>query len=153
MSFEELFGTSRFWTDTLIVLSSVLLVIIIHWFIYRILRYIMKRDWRAEEIEVIILKTKGPSLLILFSLGIIISLYFTQFSKNILSFIWHILQIIGTFSIAWMVIALLKTVRIITLHRFDLQAEDNLRARKEHTRFRIIERVLMKMEILPDQVT
>lgn len=147
MNLAELLGMSRFWADIVLIVLVCLAVFVVHWLIYRILRSIAQ-EFSTEELDVVGKQTRRPSLLVLLSLGIITALYFTHFPDEIQQFIWHVLQISGIFASAWMVIAVLRTVRMITLQRFDMQAEDNLRARKEHTRFRIIERVLIALIIL-----
>ncbi len=51
-------------------------------------------------------------------------------------------------SIAWLLISALRTAKRVFLDNFDTSAEDNLRSRKFHTQFNILERVVMAVIVI-----
>jgi len=52
------------------------------------------------------------------------------------------------FSISWIIIALIRVLKINFLRRYDLSIQDNLQSRKIHTQFNILERILIFIIIL-----
>jgi len=47
----------------------------------------------------------------------------------------------------WLIIAVIKAIKTILLSRFNLDAEDNLKARKVHTQIRVLERIAVFLVI------
>lgn len=58
---------------------------------------------------------------------------------------WTILLIVD---IAWLMIRMVRTIKLLLLQRYDIKATDNLRARKVYTQFRILEQILVVIIIL-----
>lgn len=51
-------------------------------------------------------------------------------------------------SVAWIFIAILRTIKSVALERFDISKEDNLKSRKFQTQFNLLERIIVFLIIL-----
>lgn len=137
----------NFWfiiiTSAIIIISS----IIAHFIIFYALKRFHKRS-RSKITYKIRQKLKMPSLLffLLIAFTIIINIYAPNNKAfNILS---HGLSIAVIFSITWILVRVIQSLRLLVLQHYDIEDDNNLKARKIATQFRIIERVLIFIIIL-----
>jgi small-conductance mechanosensitive channel len=85
-------------------------------------------------------------LLISIALSVIISSVETDFV--FLKHLNHFINIVIIFSITWLLIKIIGLGRGLVLKRYDSDEKDNLKARKIHTQFRIIERILVAIVVI-----
>ncbi|NJB71626.1 small-conductance mechanosensitive channel [Saonia flava] len=56
--------------------------------------------------------------------------------------------ILTIFSVTWLIIKLLKVVKKQVVHNYDINQEDNLKARKVYTQFNILERIIIFVVVI-----
>jgi small-conductance mechanosensitive channel len=83
-----------------------------------------------------------PGIIILIHIGLFLALQYVQAEPETKDLIRKILNVTVTFSIAWFIMSIINAGKILLLRYFDISSEDNLEARKLHTRFSILEKTL-----------
>lgn len=132
--------------DLGIVLVFIFGAILVHFAAFRILHGIFKR---TESFEPDLLKkAKVPAAGLLIILAITFSLPATDLEHYINESVRHFLSLLIIFFIAWLLIKILAIVRGLVLLSYDLEKQDNLRARKAYTQLKILERILVFLIIL-----
>ncbi len=137
----------NFWfiiiTSAIIILSSIIL--------HLILFYVIKRFQEKTQSTItykIRHNLKKPSLLffVLLAFTIIINLYTPD--NKLFNIISHIFSIAIIVSITWILVRVIQSMRLLILRHYDIEDDNNLKARKIATQFKIIERVLIFIIIL-----
>jgi small-conductance mechanosensitive channel len=84
---------------------------------------------------------RGPRLIVLPVLSLALALPFLEFSERTTFILRHAvtLSIIGSFG--WLIVRTIAMARDVILSRFDIEASDNLQARRVSTQIRVLERV------------
>ncbi|MEN6454690.1 MAG: mechanosensitive ion channel domain-containing protein [Prolixibacteraceae bacterium] len=130
--------------DFLVEGASIVLGVLLAFYIYRFLRKFVKRQ-RHEHIWLRLLKK------MIVPLGVLITITFISVSLPLtkLPFDVHILISIGyTIVIAWILIIGIAGIRMIVMARYDIAVADNLKARKIQTQLVVVERVLTSVVVL-----
>ena len=83
-----------------------------------------------------------PGIIILMHIGLFLSLQFIQIEPETKELVRKILNVTIVFTIAWFIMSIINIGKNLLLRQFDVSSEDNLEARKLHTRFGILERIL-----------
>lgn len=85
----------------------------------------------------------------------VISIFFKYFIKsydNLDSDLIDFFEVLGSVllivSMAWVLIATIRTIKRVFLEQFDTSAEDNLRSRKFQTQFNILERIIIFLIVI-----
>ncbi|MCA1747026.1 MAG: hypothetical protein LC655_04965, partial [Bacteroidales bacterium] len=130
--------------QNLVLISSIALILVIT--IYLVTIQLLKRfsnrtDNKLEKDTHKKFKTPVIVLLVSIAVSVIISSVETKF--DFFRYLNHFVNIIIIFSITWLVIKIIGLGRGLILKRYDSDEKDNLQARKMHTQFRIIERILV----------
>tara|TARA_Y100000768_G_scaffold387326_1_gene378257 strand:- start:544 stop:1623 length:1080 start_codon:yes stop_codon:yes gene_type:complete len=60
----------------------------------------------------------------------------------------HIIQLILIGNIGWLIVRIIRVTKLVVMTRYDLEASDNLEARKAYTQFHIIENILVFVTII-----
>jgi len=76
------------------------------------------------------------------NISLLIPFYYLTKSNNILNFFNHFLIITLIFLISWFIIKLMRLIRLYLDDTHRIDSSNNLRARKIHTQYRILERVI-----------
>ncbi|MGK7389743.1 MAG: mechanosensitive ion channel family protein [Candidatus Cyclobacteriaceae bacterium M2_1C_046] len=133
-------------TDLGILGAFIVGAIIVHFALFRVLRGIFVR---AEGFEPNLLKkAKPPALGLLIILAITFALPVTDLEQYIHESVRHILSLLIIFFLAWLLIKIISIIRGIVLLSFDIQEQDNLKARKAYTQLRILERITIFLIVL-----
>lgn len=120
--------------------------IVIQFVTFKILYGIFKR---TEGFEPLLLnKAKPPALLLLIILAVTFAIPVTDLEQYVTESMRHILSLLIIFLIAWFLIKVIAIIRGIALLSFDIQEQNNLRARKAYTQLRILERILIFLIVL-----
>ncbi len=113
---------------------------------YFLLRKLVFRNTLKENKE-ILAKTNKELSSLLFTLIILLSLWIPLSFQEIPDFITNtvnkVLSILVIFILTGIAIKIIHFLKKVLLKRYDLEEKNNLRARKAHTQFNIIERVLI----------
>lgn len=88
-----------------------------------------------------------PGIIILVHIGLFLSLQYVQTEPETRELVRKILNVTVTFTIAWLIMSIINIGKNLLLRQFDVSREDNLEARKLHTRFGILEKILFAIII------
>lgn len=141
---EELFSNTpepdNLWIPILV--SAVVLIAtwVVGVWMTRTLRKIMRQRLKTGLDNVFNL-VKTPIKLLLVSIAIsILNFYFQDYWTVETSQLVFLLLV---FIISWLGIALVRSIKHFVLSGYDIQHEDNLKARKMHTQMRVFERIMI----------
>jgi small-conductance mechanosensitive channel len=147
--FSELFENNSGNWQNIILISSIGLVIVIS--LYFITIQLLKRfssrkdnilEWDTHK------KFRTPVLLLLFSIAGSIIISSIETDLDFMVHLNHIIKLLIIFVITWLLIKIIGLGRELILKRYNSDEKDNLRARKAHTQFRIIERILIAVIVI-----
>ena len=120
---------------------SVTAFTIIYFILLYSTRFILK-DLSEKRYKQIRENLKIPLLLTMLNISLLIPFYYLTKSNNILNFFNHFLIITLIFLISWFIIKLMRLIRLYLDDTHKIDSSNNLRARKIHTQYRILERVI-----------
>jgi len=125
------------------ILAGVIAGILIHWAVFAALSRLSRRTgWESDDL--IVKKIRGPSLLALILLGVLIAARYVEFPWSWLDgLVKHGLGLGLIITIIWAVIAILGVAEQLILKKHRVDVEDNLEARRLHTQVRVISRTLV----------
>jgi small-conductance mechanosensitive channel len=72
----------------------------------------------------------------------------TIFKTDVPDFIAHVISLLFIGLVSWLLIRLIYVLESFILIRFDVEVKDNLRARKIHTQFRVLKRIVFTIVII-----
>jgi small-conductance mechanosensitive channel len=114
----------------------------IHWIVFRVIR--RKQDDRRQRLGLGLQKHLGKPARAIF---VITCLFLVQpslpVSQNFHHNVRETLAIIMVLSLGWFTAGMVYVIQNVFLRRFDLQATDNVRARRIHTQFQLFRRVVI----------
>ena len=140
------FITSLLSTENVLVALTLLLIaviagILVGAFVYNITKRVIARSLQ-EHLHGLIRKLKIPFYLIFIILAIVLLMPFLNLGIGIDTFIQHTISILIIIAIAFLAIRVVGVVRVLILLQYDVDAEDNLKARKVYTQLRVLERII-----------
>lgn len=113
---------------------------------YLILSFLIKK-WRQrpflKELKVHLEYLKSPLRLLVPTLCVFAALPFLELPERILPNLNHALKLWLIALFSWLLIKVIHIARDIIIGRYDIDAKDNLRARRVYTQARIIERIVI----------
>lgn len=130
------------WLSNLIISIFIILSgVVIHAVFFRLLRRITSTTDKVL-LKSIRSKFRNPSLLFLLTLAF--EIIFLTFAPEhiIFRYFKHFLNLVLIFAITWIIVRFISLGKDIILLRYNIQQQDNLKARRVYTQFRIIERLL-----------
>lgn len=130
-----------------IVSAITLSVLVISWFLLKILELVCKRTKTGLD-ESFIRHFKTPVVLFITILALRTTLPFAIISDKIAAFSVHIFALVIIGIVSWMIIRLFNFLEELIIRRFDINARDNLKARKIHTQFKVLKRILTSVVIV-----
>jgi len=113
--------------------------------IYFILLYstrFLLKDLSEKRYTQIRENLKIPLLLTMLNISLLIPFNYLPESNKILSLFNHFLKITLIFLISWIIIKVMHLIRLYLDDKHKIDTSNNLRARKIHTQYRILERVI-----------
>ena len=119
---------------------SVTAFTIIYFILLYSTRFILK-DLSEKRYKQIRENLKIPLLLTMLNISLLIPFYYLTKSNEILNFFNHFFKITLIFLISWFIIKLMRLIRLYLDDTHRIDSSNNLRARKIHTQYRILERV------------
>lgn len=120
---------------------SVTAFTIIYFILLYSTRFILK-DLSEKRYKQIRENLKIPLLLTMLNISLLIPFYYFSDKNNVLNFFNHLLKITLIFLISWFIIKLMRLIRLYLDDTHRMDSQNNLRARKIHTQYRILERVI-----------
>lgn len=137
---------NEFLRDVIIISAFMIGAAIAHFIFFRILRTIFYRNKGFDPI--LLKKANFPALTLTIIFGITLALPLTNLEVYLTPSLRHILSILIIFFTAWLLIQSIAIGRAVILSRFEIESQDNLRARKVYTQLRILERIMIFLIIL-----
>lgn len=134
-------NTGNVFIALLLLLLAITAGIITGAVVYGITRKIAVRNLKPG-LHGIISQLKVPIYLVFIILGIILLMPFLSLDPAIDYFIHHIISILIITAMAFLAIRAVSVVRVLVLLQYDIEATDNLKARKVYTQLRVLERII-----------
>ncbi|RCW54872.1 small-conductance mechanosensitive channel [Halanaerobium sp. ST460_2HS_T2] len=122
-------------------LFSLVAFTVIYFILLYSTRFILK-DLSEKRYKQIRENLKIPLLYLFLNVALLIPFYYLNQSNEILAFLNHLLRITIIFLISWFIIRLMHLIRLYLDDTHKIDVSNNLRARKIHTQYRILERVI-----------
>jgi len=130
---------------------TVLTVIVLTGAVYRMASWIFKRVHkrsRGNAFQLAWRKFRKAllGLLLLFDFILLKELF--VLGENTAAGINHFIKVAFIFVITWIIIKAVSFARVMVMKQYNLQEEDNLKARRVYTQFRVLERIIVFVVIL-----
>jgi len=116
--------------------AGVIFSVIIFFIIKRSLKFI------KGAAKVNIKHFKSPLALLLPALFILFSIPLTRFAEGTKGIIGHAATLWIIASVGWLFIKIMSVAKDLILSRYDIEAKDNLQARRRHTQIRVISHII-----------
>lgn len=129
-----------------ILAGAIIGAIIVYFIIYQIFKGIFKRKegFDPESLK----KGRVPFIGLLVILAITFTLPYTDIEDYLNEPVRHAVNLLIIFFLAWLLIKILAIVREVITLTFDIDEENNLRARKAYTKLRILERIIVFLIVI-----
>ncbi|ADO77328.1 mechanosensitive ion channel family protein [Halanaerobium praevalens] len=121
-------------------LISLIIFTIIYFILLYSTRFILK-DLSERRYKQIRENLKIPLLLLMLNSALLIPFYYLEQTNHLLNILNHFLRISLIFLSSWFIIRLMHLIRLYLDDTHRIDASNNLKARKIHTQYRILERV------------
>lgn len=145
-TFNNLFSNETI--RTLVVLGLCLLIgVVLHFIFIYLLKRVSKRTETVLD-DAAARHCRGPMLLFFILLMIYIGLPLMVIPSRFKPFLRQSLSILLIIAVGWLVIRFTKVFWDVVHHRFDVGATDNLRARKVHTQYNILSKIIIVATIV-----
>ncbi len=135
------FSASNPLVDLIMMLAALLIGVLIHAVVFRIIRGIARKRnkelWRAA-----LTHGKAPALFLILLICFVAVKPLLDLTDDVRDKVNHITSLASVVIFAWALIKSVTIIRASFLERYDVQAEDNLKARKVHTQFRLFGNIL-----------
>lgn len=118
-----------------------LLVVILHAVAFTIARRAAERTPLKGD-EVLVRKLRGPSRIVLIALAIQFTMPSMTMPDAVRLPLRHALSLMLILAVTWLVIQLIRAFAALVMDQYNVEAEDNLAARRVHTQLRVVARVL-----------
>ena len=115
------------------------------WILYLVAVFLLKRLQRnisLKEFKVRLERLKGPLRSLVPGLCVITTLFLLRLPENIHAFISHFVNIWLIVSFGWLIIIIVHIIRDAILVQYDINARDNLQARRVYTQIRVIGNII-----------
>ena len=141
LALDPYFRTENPLIDLLMVFVALLIGMIVHFVIFRIIRGLSRhRDKPVWGATYKYGRTSSFFLILLFCFIVVKPLL--DFSPRTLEKVNHIIALVSVFVFAWTLLQAVAVVRTSFLERYDVEAKDNLKARKVHTQFKLLGNII-----------
>jgi len=137
--------------DYLFSVIVVTVALITGWILYLFAAFLLKRLQRntyLKEFKVRSEVLKTPLRSLIPGLCTIMIFPFLRLSENIQACISHFVNIWLIASFSWLIIVIVHIIRDAILFRYDIDARDNLQARRVYTQIRVIENIITVIILL-----
>jgi small-conductance mechanosensitive channel len=132
----------------LIVLGiGILLGLLLHWILFKVLQRLARRTDTVLD-DSIAEHCRGASRLLVLLLVLQICLPLVTLPAGLATFVPQLAGILLIISVAWLVISFTAVGRDLLAVRFDVNAPDNLQARKIHTQYDILRKAVIAVTVI-----
>jgi small-conductance mechanosensitive channel len=145
---QDLFITDNPVIAVIIIVAMFFIATIIHFIVYKVFKKIISRKKESETLKIIRGETKGATLFLLYVIVLFATLPLLEVSEPVNSGLAKtytiLLIVVGT----WLLIKITRIFVEVFLLKYDVSAEDNLKARKVSTQLKVFERIVVVMIII-----
>lgn len=131
--------------------ATALIVIVVSLIAYYILSWIFSRMDRKRSDQLVSVawrKFKNPLLAVIVLFDLILLKELFTIGEEASASLGHIIRVVIILLVTWAIIRSINLARDMILRQYDIGVEDNLKARRVYTQFRILERILIFIVIL-----
>ncbi len=128
------------------VIIALLLVPFVHRLIFALISNSVADE--NENVKKAVLVLKRPTLFLILVIALSSGIAGMQLSAELIETLKFYLSIAGIVSFAWLLLAGLAALRLIVLAGYDINSQDNLKARRVYTQIKILERILTLVIII-----
>ncbi|MES2732001.1 MAG: mechanosensitive ion channel domain-containing protein [Bacteroidota bacterium] len=121
--------------------GAFLLILLLYWLVFRMAEKFFGKNYLVQSIKQKAYYPGLSTLVILFLL--LVLAFFSGIPPKVAMALQRILTILLIGCVTFLLIRLLAVLKAVMLHRFDINSDDNLQARKVYTQFQILERVII----------
>lgn len=137
------FTTDSSWLRAAIVFAAALLMGLAgHWLLFFILRRVAVRTASIVD-DAVVKYCRGASRMLLVLVVLLIFLPLALLPMPALSFVQQVLSMLLITAVAWLVVKLTYVGEDLLVSRYDVDVADNLQARKIHTQYGVLKRVVI----------
>ncbi len=145
---ELLIPENENWKQLLLISSIVIVIALAIYFIaIQLIKRFSKRDDNNLTKDTH-KKFRSPVIIFLLSAAMSIIISSWKLENEWAGYLNHMINLVIIFAVTWLLIKIIQLGRTTLLKRYDQSEKDNLKARKMHTQFRIIERILIAIVII-----
>ena len=144
---QQIFGEENLLVSLSLLIIAVIVAILFHLIFFKALKTFAKRS-ESKTFQAIVEELQYPILFLLVIFSILGSIPFLTFEEGTTGTIRHFVTILIIIAVAWSAINTVDVIRVIILRNYDLDAKDNLEARKVYTQFRVLEQILIVIIIV-----
>lgn len=130
------------------VLGASLFVGIVLYFVFMIALKRVAKKTKTILDDAIVRHCRGPLLISFILLTVHLGMPLTAFSDVAGEVLRRIFGIMLITSIAWLIIRFTRVFQDLVQDRFDVKVSDNLRARKVHTKYNILSKIVIAITVL-----
>lgn len=130
-----------------IIIGAGIIGLIAHYIVFRILSRVSKRTQAILD-DAIVRHSRRPSKYLIILLAINIVMPLVQFPENVLYILNSLFRPLFILSVSWLVISFMSVGEDVILSRYDIKAQDNLKARKIQTQIQVIKRIIAVIIII-----
>jgi len=139
---NENFDFDHPWSSLAILGAGIIFSVLIHIILVFFTRKVLLRKDDGTNAH-LIRQEKRPTLFLFISIALGFLLPATQFKEPTYGHIYQAIILFFIFSLAWVMINLLGVIQGMLISNYDIEAKDNLRARKVTTQLRVFRRILI----------
>jgi len=145
---NEFFSSLEGWERLAILLGAAVIVGLAgHILLYRLLLFLTRKTKNSVD-NAFIKFCYRPLQWIVILIIIRLLSKLTIFATEVPDFIAHVISLLFITLVSWLLIRLMYVLESFILIRFDVGVKDNLRARKIHTQFRVLKRIVFAIVII-----
>lgn len=108
----------------------------------------MARRTRTSLDDIVIAHLRGPTRLLALLLSLKFATPFLRQTAELLTLVDQITSILLIAAVAWLVVAATRIGRAMLSERFDVSAADNLQARKIHTQYDVLSKIIISVAFI-----
>ena len=127
--------------------AAVLVGLVGHYFVFGLLRGLVKRI-KSNLDDSFVKYCFRPLLWIIILIIIRLVSKLTAFQTQVTDFLNHVLGLLLIGLVSWLLIRSTYVLEDYILTRFNVDVKDNLRARKIHTQFRVLKRIVIAVVVI-----
>ncbi len=145
---DTLFALGEEWLRAIVVLAAGLVVgLIVHASLFMVLRRVTRRTPTGID-DALVTHLRGPARVVMLLIVLRLVVPLMALPETVQPVIGHLVSILLIVAITWMVVGLVRAGRAALSERYDVTAADNLVARKIHTQYDVLGKIVIAIAIV-----